>query len=96
MIFDSVFSPSLEHLRDFCPFVSVLFLQNIEDKVFFGTPLGLFDFWVEVVVPSLSALLANFAWQMLGNLAPVAGTFLLNQLYQESILVFVPRGIVFD
>ena len=62
MIFDSVFSSALEHLSYFCPFVSVLFLQDIEDKVFFGTPLGLFDFWVEMVVPSLSALLANFAW----------------------------------
>lgn len=49
-----------------------------------------------MVVPSLPALLAYFAWQMLGNLAPVAGTFLFNKFGQECVLVWAPRGVVLD
>ena len=49
-----------------------------------------------MVVPSLPALLADFAWQILGNLAPVAGTFLFYKFSQECVLVWAPRGIVLD
>jgi len=33
---------------------------------------------------------------MLGDGAPVAGSFLLNKLDEEVVLVLAPRGIVFD
>jgi hypothetical protein len=50
----------------------VILLENVENEVFLEAPLGLFDLWVEVVVPSLPALFADLAWQVLGDGAPVA------------------------
>lgn len=41
--------------------------------VLFVSPSLLLDVWVEVVVPPLSALLADPARQMLGDVGPVLG-----------------------
>ena len=90
MVFDRVLCPAFEHLCDLGPLVPVLLLQNEKDQVFLGTPLGLFDFWVQVVVPSLTTLLAYFARQMLGDFAPVARALLLHELDEESVLIWAP------
>jgi hypothetical protein len=38
------------------------------------SPLLFVDVWVEVVMPSLPALLPNAAWQMFGDKAPIFRT----------------------
>lgn len=72
VVLDRILGAALENLGDLCPLVAVILLENVENEVFLEAPLGLFDLWVEVVVPSLPALFADLAWQVLGDGAPVA------------------------
>ena len=90
VVFYRVFCPTLEHLSNLSPLVTVLFLQNEKYQVFLSTPLSLFDFWVEMVVPPLATLLTYFARKVLGNFTPVACPLLLYKFDQKSILVRAP------
>ena len=55
------------------PLVAMHFLSQDDDFVFEFAPLVLLDVRVQVVVPPLSALLADPAFEALGNETPVLG-----------------------
>lgn len=59
--------PSRKELGDLCPAVSEPFVGLIDDSVLFLSPRRLLYFWVEVVVPSLTALLPNPSLEVLGD-----------------------------
>ena len=59
MILYCVVCPSLEELRDFRPLVSDLLPRFVDDPVLFDCPVGLVDFRIQVIVPSLAALLPD-------------------------------------
>jgi hypothetical protein len=48
--------------------------------VFFFGPTIFLDVWIQVVVPALSALLADSAFEIMSNLAPVLGAIHLHLL----------------
>jgi hypothetical protein len=53
--------------------------MSLDDSyVFLLRPLVLADIWIQVVVPSLSALLSYSSRQLLCNEAPVLGSVLKN------------------
>jgi len=60
VVLDGVFSASLKNLSDLGPLIAMGFLEDVQDDVFFKAPLGLLNFRVKMVVPSLPALFANF------------------------------------
>lgn len=59
--------PSRKEFGDLCPAVAELFVGLIDDSVLFLSPRRLLDFWVEVIVPSLTALLPNPSLEVLGD-----------------------------
>ena len=52
------------------------------------SPPFLLDVRVQVVMPSLAALLTDSTGQMLGDVGPVLGTVLLDESHDEVILFF--------
>ena len=67
MVFDRVVGATLENLGDFGPLVVNDSVHEEKNPLFFFIPVNFLNSWVEVIVPALSALLANAAVQMLGN-----------------------------
>ena len=61
MIFDRVVGASLEELGNLGPLVSHFLSRLVDDPVFFNSPVRLVDFRIQVVVPSLAALLPDAA-----------------------------------
>ena len=57
-----------------------------DDLILLLSPLVLADVRVQVVVPTLSALLADAARQLLSNEAPVFGAVFLDQSQNQLIL----------
>ena len=51
-----------------------------DDPIFLVCPFSVKDVWVEVVVPPLSALLADPAWERHRDLAPILSSEFLNHL----------------
>lgn len=57
--------------------VALLFVSLNDDFIFFIVPTLLADIGIEVIVPSLSALLAYTSRKLFGDVAPVFRTVLL-------------------
>jgi len=83
MIFDGVVGSTGEEFSDESPFISkseyrvaLLFVSLNDDMIFFIVPSFLADVGVQVIMPSLSALLADSARELLGDVAPVFRTVL--------------------
>lgn len=70
---------SLQEFGDRGPFVSVDRMGIENDLVLFRSPFSLVDFWVQVVIPPLAALLPHSAWDVLGDLGPVFSSVFLDQ-----------------
>ena len=59
MIFDGVIGSPIDVLGDDRPLVALHSVEDEEDPLFFLAPLVFLDCGVQVVVPSLTALLAD-------------------------------------
>ena len=68
-----------------------MFCTKMKSKIFCKGHLG-YRIWVEVMMPALTALLANAPWQCNGNLGPVFGSVLSYELCQEFVFLFGPVG----
>lgn len=60
-------SPAREQLSDFCPAIAQLLVRLVDYSVLLLCPGSLLNLWVQVVVPALTALLANSPLQVLGD-----------------------------
>ena len=90
MIFNVIVRSTVQILRDLRPSISVLQMEVQNFLVlFFGPPI-LFDVWVQVIVPTLSALLSDSAFEVVCNLTPVLGAIHLHLLNQHTIFFFCP------
>jgi hypothetical protein len=78
VVLNRVVRSSFEYFGDFSPFVTAASVHEVEDPFFLLAPADFFDLGVEVVVPSLSALLPNSAWQVLGYQGPLLGAVLFD------------------
>lgn len=94
VVFDAVVGPALEHLRDLGPLVAELSVLQIENPLFVFAPRNFLDFRVQVVVPALSALLADAAGQVLCDLRPLLRPVFLDE--QQNELVFFGRPGALD
>lgn len=59
--------PPREELGDLCPAVAQPFVGLVDDSVLLLSPRRLLDLRVEVIVPSLTALLPNPSLEVLGD-----------------------------
>lgn len=94
MILYRVVSPAFEHLGDFSPFVLDLPVHQEQDPLLLLAPPTLFDFGVQVVVPSLAALLTDALRHLLRDQSPLLSPDLLNELNQEDVLFHCPGCLV--
>jgi hypothetical protein len=90
MIFNVVVSSTIQILSDLRPSIPVLQMKIKYLLVFFFGPTIFLDVWIQVVVPALSALLADSAFEIVCNLAPVLGAIHLHLLNQHTIFFFCP------
>ena len=81
-------------LRDFAPFVPILFMSLYDGLILLRSPLVLFDVRIQVIVPSFTTLLSDPSRQRLGNMAPIFCTELLDIFRQ--LLVFLDTPGTFD
>ena len=90
MIFDGVVRSSREHLGHLGPLVAVGSVGEEENPLLMRHPLHLEDGGVEVVVPPLSALLAQTALYEFSYETPSLRSVLLDQSPHEVILLLSP------
>lgn len=91
MVLNCIVSSTFQKHRYFRPLVSLLSVADEQNPFFFFTPYAFFNFRVQMVVPPLSALLANPAWEAVSNLSPFLRAFLLHKDQHQLILFFTPR-----
>ena len=79
VVLDCVVSAALKVLGNDGPLVFVHAILNVENELFLETPIVLFDPWIQMVVPALTALLADTAWQVVGDVGPLLCSIALYQ-----------------
>ena len=94
-VLDVVVAPSWQHSRDFRPTVSKLRALFYNKCFLLLRPLLLRQVWVQVVVPSLTALLSNPTGQKFSNVGPLCLPILLHKHLQLVILLRGPRALPF-
>ena len=80
MIFDGVVGTAVKHFRYFCPFVIELSVFQKENPFFFFAPANLLYFRIQMIMPTLSALLSSPILKMLGNFGPLLRPVLFDEL----------------
>ena len=93
MILYSVISSTLEVLRYISPLVADPLVVDEEKPLFLVAPSDLLDPLVQVVVPSLPALLPDSPGQVLSYLSPLLWAIKLNKLDNKPILLLGPRTL---
>ena len=92
-VFNCIIGTAIDLFRNVTPPVTVLQMEFDDHDVFLHGPLFLADVWVQMVVPSLPALLANAARESLCDLSPVMGSLTLDNLGQDPILILGPAAL---
>ena len=87
MVLDGVVSAAFKVFGDIGPSVFKLAVLEEENPLLLVRPVDLLDFRVQVVVPSLTALLSLTARQFGGDSGPTLGTMLEHHL--KHLLVFL-------
>lgn len=91
MILDCVVCSALKNVGNISPFVGFVTIQKIKNPLFFAGPWSLpLDHRVEVVVPSLSALLSYSAWEMVGHDSPFLWSINIDQMQQQPVFNIHP------
>lgn len=93
MVLDCVVSPSWQQLCNLGPLIAPLLVCLVDDVILLVGPGTLLDGRVQVVMPSLPALLPDAPLQVLGDQGPSFGTVLLHQLDDLLILLFGPGSL---
>ena len=62
MVLDGIVSSTLKQLSNLCPLVPIILMSFNDDTVLFISPIPSFDTRIQMVVPSLSALLTYATW----------------------------------
>ena len=91
MVFDSVISASFKYFGDFSPFVVDDSVHEEENPLFLLAPIDLLYHWVQVVVPALTALLADAIREMLCNQRPLLRAIALDELEDSPVFFSSPR-----
>jgi len=77
-------------MGDLSPFVLVNLVLDEQYELLFLGPLNLLDHWIEMIVPSLTTLLADSTGEFVGDFCPLLGSLQLYEHQDELVLVFGP------
>lgn len=95
MILNGVIRPARQHLRHISPLIPQSRMRQEQYPLLIWRPLHLQDTRIEVVMPTLSALLTEAAWDEFGDEGPALGSVLLDEFPHEVVLVVAP-GLLFQ
>ena len=70
VVLNGIVSSTLQIRSNDSPFVLQSAVQDVENEFLFLTPFVLLNFWVKMVVPSLTALLSNAPRQVVSDVSP--------------------------
>lgn len=90
MIFDCVVCSTIQNFGDLGPLVTDLTMADEKDPLLVLGPGVLFNFGVQVVVPSLTALLADSSLEVGSDLGPFLGALLLDKQKNFAIFFLCP------
>ena len=93
MVFYGIVGSAGDQLCNLGPLVSPLLVRVVDHSVLLVCPSSLLDVRVQVVVPSLPALLPDPTLQLLRNQSPTLRSILADQLYHFLVLLFGPRAL---
>lgn len=77
MVLDGIVRTAVQDFSYLRPFISYLSMLQEESPLFFIGPILLFDFGVQVVVPSLSTLFSYPSGKVVSDWGPFLGSILL-------------------
>ena len=93
MIFDCVIGSSIQYFGYLSPLVARASMKKEEDPLLFEAPSYFLNLRIQMVVPSLTALLPNTSGKVLRNLSPLLWSMCLHQLKHQSIFLFCPWSL---
>ena len=94
VVLDGVIRSSIETVHELCPLVCLLSLQDEEDPFLCVAPALSLERWVELIVPSLSALFSSSVIKELSNGVPLLRSMDLHKFNQLLILFSVPGSLL--
>lgn len=93
VVLDRVVGATFENLGNLCPLVVDDAVHEEKNPLFLFIPVNFLNSRVEVVVPTLSALLAHAAIQVLGNQGPLLGSICNDELQDAPVLFGSPGAL---
>ena len=91
MVFYRIVRPPRKHLRHLGPFVTVGSVRQKKDPLLVRHPLYLENAGIEVVVPSLTTLLAKTTLHKFGDEGPSLRSVFFDQFSDKVVLLLCPR-----
>ena len=93
-VFNCVVCSSRHIFCNKAPFFAVLQEEVHELFVFIESPFLLGDIWVQMIVPSLSALFADPSWQNRCNEIPASGSMFDDHFPEKFIFILGPGAFI--
>lgn len=94
VVLDGVVRAAQEDIGDLGPPVFHSLMKDVENPIFFDAPACFFEQGIELIVPTLSALLACAAGHFDCHLLPLVGSDVGDHLQQLHVLLFVPGALL--
>ena len=91
VVFNGVVRATIQVVDKLSPFVGRPSLEDEEDPLLSIAPPESLQGWVQLIVPSLTALLTSSVIQLLCNTVPLLWSMDLHQLDKSLILLSIPR-----
>ena len=82
---------SREEFRNLAPLVSVFLVSQNDGSILFRSPFVLFDVWVQVIVPTLTALLTDSPRKCLCDVTPIFCAKFFDVCSKSFVLLLTPR-----
>jgi len=90
VILDGVVCAPWKELGDVRPLVAILLVSFQDDVILMLSPRRLADLWVQMIVPSLTAIFPNPPCQQSCALGPLCGTILHHMLCHDIVFLVCP------
>lgn len=91
MVLYSVVCPPRYQFCYLGPLIPPLLMRVVDNAILFLRPRSLLYLRIQMVVPSLAALLPYATFQVLGNQCPAFGAILSDEVHHALVFLFGPR-----
>ena len=96
MILNGVVGAAFKHFCNFCPLIVHDTVHEEQNPFFFFIPIALFNAWVQMIMPTFTALFADATIQMLRDQGPLLRTVCHNKLENTPVLLCCPGSFYIE